>query len=325
MNIKPPRFLRKFLLGALLSLTAASAHAAFPDRPVTMLIGFAPGGGADTIGRIIAEKMSTILGQTIVVQNKPGANSIIAVQELLRAKPDGYTILLNAASLSIASAVYKKLSFNADKDLAQISLLATYPYLLTVPTSLPPKTFKEFLAYAKAHEDEMNYGSSGIGSAPHMGMELLDSATGLKMNHIPYKGSSPANVDLAAGRVSAMLTNYLGAAAMIQSHKFRILAVTSTERSDNLPDVPTMAELGYPDVEVLGWYGLDAPAGTPADIVETLSKAAAKAVSDPDIVKQLHNQGVVTVGSTPAEYHAFFDKDLARWKKVARDSNISLD
>jgi len=322
---KTIKLLSGFCLGTMALLAGASAHASFPDRPITMLIGFAPGGGADTIGRIIAEKMSTILGQPIIVQNKPGANSTIAVQELVRAKPDGYTILLNAASLSIASAVYKNIPFDVDKDLAPISLLATHSYLLTVPAGLPSKTFKEFVDYAKSHKGEVNYGSSGIGSAPHMGMELFASATGLDMNHVPYKGSNPANIDLAAGRVSAMLTNYLGAAAMIQSNKFRILAVTSKERSAVLPDVPTMAELGYPNVEVLGWYSLDAPAGVPADIIDTISRAAAKAMSDPEMVKHLRTQDVVVVGSTPSEYRVFFDNELAKWKRVASQADISLD
>lgn len=325
MIIKVSCFLSKFLIGTAISLIAASANAAFPDRPITMLIGFAPGGGADTVGRILAEKMSTILGQPIVIQNRPGANSILGMRELLRAKPDGYTILLNAASLSIASAVYKNLSFNADKDLAPISLLGTYPYLMTVPVSLPTKTFQEFLEYAKDQKDGVNYASPGVGGAPHLGMELFNSATGLTMSHIPYKGSSAANVDLAAGRVSVMLTNYLAAEALIRDNKFRILAVTSTERSKNFPNAPTMAELGYPEVEVLGWYGLDAPAGTPADVVEAISKAAIQAVSDPGIVKKLDNQGVVTLGSTPDEYRTFFARDAARWKKVAMDSDIRLD
>lgn len=319
------RTMSKFLAGVAISIMAATANAAYPDRPITMLIGFAPGGGADTIGRVLAEKMSVILGQPIVVQNKPGANSILGLRELLRAKPDGYTILLNAASLSIASAVYKNLSFDADRDLAPISLLGTYPYLVTVPASLPPKTFQEFLAYAEGQKDGINYASPGVGGGPHLGMELLSSATGAKLNHIPYKGSSAANVDLAAGRVSAMLTNYLAAEALIRDNKFRILAVTGTERSANFPETPTMAELGYPEVEVLGWYGLDAPAGTPAEVVEAISKAAVEAVSDPNIVEKLNQQGVVTVGSSPEEYRQFFAKDAARWKKVATDSDIRLD
>lgn len=322
---KHARSVKKLFAAAVLSLMAASAHAAFPDRPITMLIGFAPGGGADTIGRILAEKMSGLLGQPIVVQNKPGANSILGLRELLRSKPDGYTILLNAASLSIASAVYKNLSFDADRDLAPISLLGTYPYLVTVPVSLPPKTFEEFVSYAKGQKDGVNYASPGVGGGPHLGMELLSAATGVKLNHIPYKGSSAANVDLAAGRVSVMLTNYLAAEALIQDKKFRILAVTSTERSKNFSETPTMAELGYPEVEVLGWYGLDAPAGTPKDVVKIISRAAVEALSDPNIIEKLNKQGVVTVGTSPEEYQAFFAKDAARWKKVAMDSDIRLD
>jgi tripartite-type tricarboxylate transporter receptor subunit TctC len=313
------------LATALGAMAIAGTVQAFPERPITMLIGFAPGGGADTIGRLMAQKMSVLLGQPIIIENKPGANSIGAIQDLTRAKPDGYTIMMNTASLSIAAAVYKKLPFDANKDFARVSLVATYPYLFTIPSSLAPKTFKQFLDYAKQTKTPLNYASSGVGSAPHMGMELLDSVTGLKMRHIPYKGSGPANVDLAAGRVTAMLTNYLGAAAMIQSHRFRVLAVTSARRSSNLPDVPAIAELGYPGFDVVGWYGLDAPAGTPPDVLKKLADAARQAVKDPAMLKHLEDEGDTPVGSTPTEYQTFFQKDLDRWAKLARTSNISLD
>ncbi|TCT09644.1 Bug family tripartite tricarboxylate transporter substrate binding protein [Paralcaligenes ureilyticus] len=323
MTIRRDSF-RKLLLGLALALTATLAQA-YPDRPITMLIGFAPGGGADIIGRIIAQKMSDILRQPVIVENKPGANSMIGAHALVRAKPDGYTIMLNAASLSIAAATYKKLSFNPIKDLQPISLLATYPYLVTVPSSLPVKNLKDFVAYAKACQGKLNYGSSGTGSAPQMGMELLNSVTGIRTNHIPYKGSGPAIIDLVAGRISVMLTEYLGAGAMIRSHSLRVLAVTSAKRSENLPDVPTAAELGYSNYDVVGWYGLDAPVGTPALVIDALYKAAAKAVLSPAVVKHLKDEGAIPMGSTPAHYRAFFMKDLERWQAVAKKSHISLD
>lgn len=320
------RCIGTLLLAPLLAISAAATAAqTYPDRPITMLIGFAPGGGADTIGRIIAQKMSAILGQTIIVENKPGANSMIGVQALVRAKPDGYTIMLNAASLSISAATYRKLSIDPTKDLQPISLLATYPYLVTVPSKLPVKDFKGFVEYAKAHPGKLDFGSSGIGSAPHMGMELLESVTGIQMSHIPYKGSNPANVDLAAGRISAMLTNYLGAAPMIQRGAFRILAVTSKQRAANLPDVPTVAELGYPSYDVVGWYSLDAPVGTPAPIVDKLYRAASEAVLSKAVVEHLKHEGAIAVGSTPDTYRDFFRKDLAQWKAVAKQSHIQLD
>lgn len=321
---RPARWLRKFLMCPVLALAATTAHA-YPDRPITLLIGFAPGGGADTLGRNIAQKMSEILGQTIVVENRPGANSMIAARALTRAKPDGYTILLNAASMSIAAAVDQKLGFDPLKDLQPISLLATYPYLVTVPASLPVKSFDAFISYAKSRATSLNYGSSGVGSAPHMGMELLASVTGTQMNHIPYKGSSPANIDLAAGRIDAMLTNYLGAAAMIQNNSFRILAVTSAQRAKNLPDVPTVTELGYKGYDVVGWYGLDAPAGTPTDVLDTLYKAANKAMLSKDVVAHLAKEGTIAVGGSPAEYRQFFEHDLRQWQAVAKQSNISLN
>lgn len=317
-------WLSKLLICPILAMAATTAHS-YPDRPITMLIGFAPGGGADTLGRNIAQKMSTILGQTIVVENRAGANSMIAAQALTRAKPDGYTILLNAASLSIAAATSKQINIDPLTDLQPISLLATYPYLVTVPSSLPIQDFKAFIEYAKIHPGVVNYGSSGVGSAPHMGMELLSSVTGIQMNHIPYKGSSPANVDLAAGRINAMLTNYGGAAAMIQNKSFRILAVTSTQRAKNLPSIPSVAELGYPSYDVVGWYSLDAPAGTPKEIINILHKAANEAVLSKDIAMRLEQEGTTPVGSTPAEYRKFFEKDLHRWQTVAKQSNISLN
>lgn len=320
----PARWLSKLLIYPVIALAATTAHS-YPDRPITMLVGFAPGGGADTLGRNIAQKMSEILGQTIVVENRPGANSMIAARALTRAKPDGYTILLNAASMSIAAAIDPKLGLDPLADLQPVSLLATYPYLVTVPASLPVNNFEAFIDYAKSQPTGLNYGSSGVGSAPHMGMELLASITGIKMNHVPYKGSSPANIDLAAGRIDAMLTNYLGAAAMIQNQSFRILAVTSAQRAKNLPGVPSVAELGYKDYDVVGWYSLDAPAGTPKDVIDILYKAANKAMLSKEVSAHLAREGTTPVGSTPAEYRKFFEGDLRQWQAVAKQSNISLN
>lgn len=309
------------------ALCAAAAHAAdpFPSRPLRMVVPFSAGGGTDVVAREAGQKMAELLGQPVVVDNRPGANGIIGAEAVARAAPDGYTVLLTIASQSIAPAVYQKLPFDSLKDFIPVSLMATYPYVFVTPPGLPPKTFREFVAYAKSKPGQLSYASSGNGSAPHLGMELIAGATGMRMVHVPYKGAANANGDLIGGQVQAMLNNFLAGIALIKDGRLRALAVTSAKRSSAMPDLPTLAESGYPGLEVLGWYGMFVTAGTPPDVVAKLSETAAKSASSPAVVARIGGDGAIPVGSTGPEFDRFFRAELTKWAGVAKKANVHLD
>ncbi|HEY4374801.1 MAG TPA: tripartite tricarboxylate transporter substrate binding protein [Burkholderiales bacterium] len=305
----------------------ATAHAAdpFPNHPIRMVVPFSAGGGTDVVARTVGQQMADMLGQSVVVDNRPGANGIIGAETVARAAPDGYTVLLTIASQSIAPAVYKKLPYDSLKDFIPVSLVATYPYVFVTPPNLPPKTFGEFVAYAKSKPGQLSYASSGNGSGPHLGMELIDGATGMRMIHVPYKGAANANSDLVSGQVQAMLNNFLAGIALIKSGRLRALAVTSAKRSSAMPELPTLAESGYPNLEVLGWYGMFVTAGTPPDVVAKLSNAAAKSAHSQAVLTRIGGDGAIPVGSTGPEFDHFFRAELTRWAGVAKKANVHLD
>ncbi|GAA4322054.1 tripartite tricarboxylate transporter substrate binding protein [Pigmentiphaga soli] len=297
----------------------------YPSRAIRVVVPFPAGGGTDALARAVGQRLSSEIGQPVVIDNKPGANGIIGTDLVAKSAPDGYTLLLTIASHTIAPAIYKKLPYDTDKDFAPISLLAKYPYLITVPIDLPVNTFAEFIRYAKANPGKVSYASSGTGSGPHLGMELLSSMAGIEMVHVPYKGAAPANNDLAGGQVQCMLNNLLAAAAMLRAKKIKVLAVTTSTRSPALPDVPTVAESGYPGYEVVGWYGLFAPAGTPAATLSFLHASATKAINVPEVTDRLSGDGAILVASTPKEFADFVAADKAKWAAVAKKANISVD
>jgi tripartite-type tricarboxylate transporter receptor subunit TctC len=320
------RIIFLFVLFALQSLTGPALAADYPARPIRLIVPYAPGGGADGVARIVAKKMSENIGQPIVIENKGGAGAIGGTDLVAKAEPDGYTLLLGQSGpISINPAVYKSLPYDPQKDFATISMTTAYPYILVVNAELPVKTLAEFVALAKSKPGAMNYGSTGVGAANHLVAELFNSKAGLKMTHVPYRGTALATADLVAGQLTMVFGDPISVLPHVQSGKLRALAVTSLQRSPVAPNVPTVAESGYPGFEALAWHGILAPARTPAAIVQKLNEEIVKAVNDPATKALLANQAMQTVGSTPEEFATFIRNDIAIWKAVAMAANVTVE
>jgi tripartite-type tricarboxylate transporter receptor subunit TctC len=286
---------------------------------------FLPGGAVDGPMRVIAQELGKRLGQSVYVENKPGAGATIGAEIVAKSPPDGYTLLLASQTVAISATLYPKLSFNAIEDFAPISLIGREPGVLVVNPSLPVKTFQEFVAYVKERPGKIDYASSGNGSGQHLFMALLASSLGLTMNHVPYRGSGQATTDLLAGQVLVSIPGTAGMVGHIKAGKLRALAVTGINRSAQLPDVPTVIESGVPGFEAYVWMGLLAPKGTSPEIVDKLH-ATLKAVLAADEVKSyMANAGIEIVGSTPAEFDRFFRAEKDLWAKVIRQTGAKID
>ena len=316
-------------LASVLALGAgwAPARAAdFPTKPLKIVVPYAPGGGADSVARIVAKRVSETIGQPIVIENKGGAGAILGTEQVARAEPDGYMLLLGQSGpISINPAVYKSLPYDPVKDFAPITMTTAYPYMLVVNAALPAKTLAEFVALAKAKPDSMNYGSTGVGAANHLVAELFDQKAGIRMTHVPYRGTALAVGDLVAGQLTVVFGDPISVLPHIKSGKLRALAVTSLQRSSVAPDVPTVAESGYPGFEALAWHGILAPARTPTAVVKVLNAEIVKALQDPATRDLLANQAMQVVGNTPEAFAAFIAKDIATWKAVAADAKVSVE
>ncbi len=323
--ISYPKTLRGGLFALMCFLHGLVFAQAWPNKPIKWVVPFPAAGGTDAVARALASQLGQILKQTVVVDNRAGANGLIGAQYVATAPADGYTVLMTIASHAIAPSIYKQLPYDTDKDFMAVSLVAKYPYLITVPMSLPVNTLKEFIDYAKHHPGAVSFASSGTGSGPHLGMELLADATGIIMVHIPYKGAAPANNDLIGGQVQAMLNNLMAGSALIKGNKLKVLAVTSLTRSAALPNVATVVESGFPNFEVVSWYGVFLPAKTPEAVVNQLSRAIHVSLSDKELLQRLSKDGATAIGSTPQEFAEFFSADKAKWQKVASKLNITLD
>ena len=280
------------------------------------------GGGTDTTARVLAEQLSRSIGQQFVVENRSGAGQLIGIDLVARTPNDGYTLLVAASTITILPATNKNAKYDLLRDFAPISLLVAAPPVLVVNPSLPIHSLKEFIAAVKAKPGEFNFGSAGVGTQPHMAMELLKELAGLDMQHISYKGVAPAMTDIIAGRVSSMMVNVLSAKSQIEGGKLRGLAISGTKRFAGLPDLPTVAEAGVPGYEALQWFGLFAPAGTPAPIVARLHKAAAEALKTPEMSNRLAADGAEAIGNSPAEFAELIKLELEKWAKVARAAKI---
>jgi tripartite-type tricarboxylate transporter receptor subunit TctC len=311
---------------ALQCLAAPALAQDYPTRPIRLVVPYAPGGGADAVARIVAKRVSESLGQPIVVENRGGAGSILGTDMVAKAPPDGYTLLLGQSGpISINPAVYKSLPYDPVKDFVPIAMTTAYPYILVIHPDTPAKSLQEFVALAKSKPGAMNYGTTGVGAANHLVAELFNSKAGLKMAHIPYRGTALAVGDLVAGQLSMVFGDPISVLGHIKSGKLRALAVTSLERSPVAPDVPTVAESGYAGFEALAWHGILAPSGTPPAIIRKLNEEIARALADPETNKLLTNQAMQTVGNTPEAFAAFIQKDIAIWKAVAASANVTVE
>ena len=310
----------------IMSLASNAGHAEdYPSHPIKLIVPYAPGGGADAIARIVGKRVSETIGQPIVIENRGGAGSIIGTEDVHKADPDGYTLLLGQSGpISINPAVYKELPYDPEKDFAPITMTTAYPYILVVNSKLPVKSLQEFVAMVKAKPGEFNYGTTGVGAANHLVAELFSSKAGLKMTHVPYRGTALAVTDLLAGQVTMVFADPVSALPHIRSNALRALAVTSKERSPNTPDVPTIAESGYAGFDAIGWHGILAPAKTPAPIIGKLHDQIVAALKDPPTKALIDAQAMQTVGDTPEHFAAFIRNDIAVWKAVATQAEVSV-
>ena len=306
--------------------TSALAQAPWPTRPVTIVVPFAPGGGTDIGTRIVAQRLSQLWGQSVVVDNKGGAGGNVGLEVVSRAKPDGYTLLTgNVGTQSINPTLYKKLNYNPDTAFTPIGLFAELPFVLAVTNSLPASNVKELIALAKAKPDQLTYASSGNGGSPHLSGETFKIATDTHILHVPYKGGGAAMTDLISGNVHMLFASVLETSAYIKSGKLKGLAITSKQRVSALPDIPTLQEAGVTGAESGSWLGLLAPSGTPKEIVDRISVSLQQVLAIPDVQQQLLAQGAVAKGGSPADFVKLIADDRKRYARIIQDNKLSID
>jgi tripartite-type tricarboxylate transporter receptor subunit TctC len=323
---------RRLTLAVALTVALTAALAAggtraddYPSRPIRLVVPYAAGGGADSVARIIAKRVSETIGQTIVIENRGGAGSIIGTELVNRSDPDGYTLLLGQSGpISINPAVYKKLPYDPLKDFAPVTMTTAYPYIMVVNPALGVKTLQEFVALARSKPGELNYSTTGVGAANHLVTELFDSKAGIRMTHIPYRGTALAVADLIAGQVQVVFADPISALQHINAGTLLALAVTSKERSPVAPQVPTVSESGYPGFDAIAWHGILAPAHTPAAIINRLNAEIVQALKDPETGALLEKQAMQTVGNSPQAFASFIKQDIAIWKEVADQAKIDV-
>ncbi|MDB5878909.1 MAG: extra-cytoplasmic solute receptor [Variovorax sp.] len=327
---------RRFFTHAAVALTALAASAAFaqgaaappgayPTKPVTMVVPFPPGGPTDLIARVLAQTLGEQLGQPVLVDNRGGANGNIGANYVAKAPADGYTILYNTSSITLSPSLYKNVPYDVSKDFAPVASVAVVPLGLVVNPSVPVNTVGEFIAYAKANPGKLSYGSAGNGNVTHLGAFQFVQANGIEATHVPYKGSAPADVDLVGGQIQFMTDTVNSVMPFVRDKRLKMLAVTTGKRMALFPDVPTLAESGMPGFEVGAWQGVMAPAGTPAAVVTRLNAEIVKALNSTAVRERLALQGAEPLGSTPAAYGAYVQKELKRWAGVVKATGVTLD
>jgi tripartite-type tricarboxylate transporter receptor subunit TctC len=318
--------MKKAFAGACVLALAAAAHAqGYPQRPVRLVVPFPPGGANDVLGRVLGARLGHAMGQQIVVDNRGGANSIIGCDLVAKAMPDGYTILIVPGSHAINPSLYRKLPYDTLKDFASVSLIGNGAYVLLANPSLPANDTRDLVALAKAKPAALNYASAGVGNITHLAVELFSKSAGIKLTHVPYKGGGPAVNDVVAGHVSLYFGTVALAGPLLKSGRVKALGVSTAKRSSALPDVPTIAESGVPGFQLSGWYGLLAPAKTPAAIVARLNSETSKAVRDPDVKQRLAGLGIEAAGGSPAELDRVVRSDMARWRQVISELGVTAE
>lgn len=311
--------------GALVTGGMGAAHGGYPDKPVRMIVAVPPGGPADILARLVAPRLTEGFGQTVVVDNRPGANGNIAYELAARAVPDGYTFVLVAAGVSINPSLYREVRYDPVKDFAAISQGVSVPNILIVHPSVPAKTVSELVALAKTRKGQLAFASAGNGTSGHLALELFKQRAGVDAVHVPYKGGGPALAELVGGQVQALFSLALAATPQIKAGRATPLAITSGKRSPVAPGLPTVAELGFPGFEVVGWFGWLAPAGTPPAVVNRLNAEIVKALNTPDVRDRLLSQSTEPVGSSPKAFAAFVKSERDKWAQVIRRAGVRMD
>jgi tripartite-type tricarboxylate transporter receptor subunit TctC len=314
-----------FLVAVVLGVIAPAAAQPFPERPMRLVSPFAPGGGNDLVSRTLAQALSKSLGQSVVVDNRPGATTIIGMELVAKAPADGYTLVMSSSTLAINVTLYPKLPYDVLRDFAPVSLVATTPLILAVHPSQPVTTVAELIALAKAKPGELFFPSAGTGDAPHLAAELFNIAAGVKLVHVPYKGAAIGINDLVAGRLALMFGTSPTTLPHVRSGRLRAIAVTGRARSAVMPELPTVAESGLPGYEAGSWYGVLAPARTPPAVVVKLSTEIATALTSSDVREKLKAQGVDAVGNTPAQFAVYIRQEIAKWAKVMQAANVKVE
>lgn len=322
---------RKIVLQTLAALFSVSVlvHDAlaqsYPSRAIRVIVPFAAGGTTDVVARAIAPKLTELMGQQIVVDNRPGGGTIIGTDALAKSVPDGHSIMLATPDFTTNPSLMSKLPYDAQKDFAPVTLIATYPLVLVAHPALPVRSIKELIALAKAKPGQINYASGGNGSTPHLSGELFRSLAGVNMIHVPYKGNGPAIIDLMAGQVQLLFTGMPPVDTFVKSGRLRALAVTGKKRLPSAPEIPTINESGVPGFEVITWFGFLAPAGTPKEIVKRLNGEIGRAIQAPEVRERLASLGAELGTSTPEEYEALLRAEISKWGKVIKDAGIKLE
>ena len=318
-------FLAGLALACLAAVSAQPAHAQdkYPSKPIKMIVSFAVGGPTDIVARIMAARMGEVLGQQIIVDNRPGAGGNLGADVVAKSPPDGYTLLAITLTHAVNATLFPAAPYNLQKDLAPVAVAGSLPLMVVVNANAPYKSLSDLIAAGR--QKQLNGGSSGNGTPPHLGLELLARQTGMKVQHVPYKGGVPSLTDLMGGQIDLIVSNFPESLPHVKSGKLRALAVTGKARHPLLPDVPTVAELGLPQLEITNWTGIMVPAGTPADVVAKINGDANAALAEPEMRAKIVEQGFEPVAMTPAEARAFVDAEVAKWGRLVRDANIKPD
>ena len=310
---------------ALALVCGAVTAADFPTKSVRFIVPWPPGGGADFLSRVVAERLSERWQRTVVVDNRGGAGGILGTELAAKAPADGYTWFLCTTPSTITPALHGKVSFDLMKDFAPVTLIASAPYVLAAHPSLPLKSVPELIAYAKSNPGRLSYSSSGNGSAPHLAGELFKTRAGIQMTHVPYKGTAPALTDTIAGHVQLTFSNLVPTQPHVKSGKLRGIAVTGAERVRQLPDLPTIGESGLPGFDVTVWYGIEVPAGTPQQVIATMSRDINQVLRLPEVAERLSREGAAPMGGTPPEFGRLIERELRKWAQAVRDSGAKPD